>query len=148
MPDCDHLCAVLGPGLCVSNAWTSRAGIEVGEENMPGRVLLLRFQTSLNSEIPFGTSAGILLLWFMSFLDYYFTVYEIANGAVELNPFLAPFFNNHQYLEALTVKLILTFPGICALSFFYKRPVVRFALFVVLVVYTILLVYHILNLIM
>ena len=118
-----------------------------GRPDMPGRVLLCRLQNRLYSEVPRGTAAGILLLWIMAFLDYYLTVYQIAHGAVELNPLLAPFFNNHHYIEALAAKMFLTFPGICILSIFYSRPVGRRALPLLIVVYGGLLVYHVLNLI-
>ena len=115
---------------------------------MPGRVLLCRLQDRLYGEIPPGTAAGILLLWILSFLDYYLTVYQIAHGAIELNPLLAPFFNNHRYITALIAKIFLTFPCICILSIFWNRPAARTALPLVIIVYTLVLVYHVLNLTM
>ena len=119
-----------------------------GRPDMPGRILLCRLQDRLYSEMPSATAAGILLLWILSFLDYYLSVYQIACGAMELNPVLAPFFNNHHYVKALIVKMLLTFPGICILSIFYNRPAGRKALPLLIVVYGGLLVYHVLNLIM
>lgn len=116
--------------------------------DMPGRVLLCRLQNRLYSEVPSGTAAGILLLWILSFLDYYLSVYQIAHGAIELNPVLAPFFNNHHYIKALITKMFLTFPGVCILSIFYNKPVGRRALPLLVVVYGGIFVYHILNLIM
>ncbi len=114
---------------------------------MSGRVLIFRLQSRLFEEIPFGTAAGIVLLWILSFLDYYLTVYQVSMGAIEINPLLAPFFNNHHYLAALAIKMVLTFPGICILSLFYNRPTVTRGLPGVVLVYAGVLVYHGLNLI-
>ncbi len=113
---------------------------------MPGRILLCRFHDRLHSEVPPRTAAGILVLWVLSLLDYYLTLFQTARGILELNPVLAPFFNNNQYIMALVAKMLLTFPGICILSIYYKRPSAKAALPLVIVVYAVLLVYHLLNL--
>ena len=97
-------------------------------------------------EVPMAIATWILLLWVLSFFDYYLTVYQVSMGAVEINPILAPLFNNHRYTAALAVKMLLTFPGICVLSLFYNRPAARRALPLVVLVYVGLLVYHVLNL--
>ncbi len=97
-------------------------------------------------EVPLGIAAWILLLWVLSFFDYYLTVYQVCMGAVEINPILAPLFNSHRYMAALAVKMLLTFPGICILSLYHNRPAASRALPLVVLVYIGLLVYHVLNL--
>ena len=117
-----------------------------GRKNMPGQVLFLRIQDRLHAAVPSRIAAGILFIWLSSLFDYYLTVYQVAHGAIELNPLLAPFFNNHQYLLALATKMFLTFPGICILSVFYNRPAAKRTFPMIIVVYSVLLVYHAINL--
>ncbi|RUM89499.1 MAG: hypothetical protein DSZ23_03180 [Thermodesulfatator sp.] len=110
--------------------------------------VLVRIQARLKENIPFEITLGIVSLWILSFVDYYFTVYHVSQGARELNPLLASFFNHHDYLGALLLKTVLTLPGIFLIAFFYKRAWVQRALFLVVIVYILLFVYHVLNFIL
>lgn len=113
---------------------------------MSGRILACQIQDKLTKEVPFNIAITILFIWLASFFDYYLTVYQIGIGAIEINPILAPFFNAHHYIEALIVKMVLTFPGVCILSIFYQKRVVSRALPLVVLVYVCLLAYHAINL--
>ena len=90
---------------------------------------------------------AIIFIWIASFLDHYLTVFQVANGGLELNPILAPFFHQFEYQKALLLKTALTFPGICLLSAFFRHATAMRAIYGILVVYACLLVYHAFNII-
>ncbi len=115
---------------------------------MSGRVLAVRLRKVFHVDVPVTIAGAIIFIWIASFADYFLTVFQLAQGGVELNPILAPFFHRLEYEKALFLKTALTFPGICILSIFYKHSIAMKATFVILVVYASLLVYHALNILL
>ncbi len=118
----------------------------MGRNLVQARIIAFDPTSKMWMEIPLSWLTVLFFIWISSLLDYFLTLLQIFHGIMELNPILAPFFHSDQYILAFFVKMGLTFVGILLLSILYKSPLAKKAGYFLSIVYSCLLVYHILNL--
>lgn len=82
------------------------------------------------------------LVLILSLLDVKFTLYHLSRGAIEVNPLMLYLLSNGVVVFILG-KLVITILALGVCYKYYHLVLTQLGLNVIIVVYTVLLIYHI-----
>ena len=103
-------------------------------EDLKHHVYVDRFKT-----IEWGVFS---LLLFLCTADAIMTIYYLSSGAQELNPILNGFYRHGGPTLFMAIKFGLTLPGLALLFMHVKTPLAQNGIKLLLVIYSVLIVYQ------